>query len=289
MSLKFPRRSAVAAVAAVAAMAALAVSMLTLAACTTAPANAPKTPTLTSARIAEILASPDRSEADRRTDVRRKPQEVLAFIGVRPGMVALDLSAAGGYTTELIARAVGPTGTVYGQSPPRPPVSHAAQSESGAAPRPAGVVRTPSPVALAERAKNPGAANIVPLVQPFENPAPPALASNGLDLVTMMFDYHDFGHLEVDRAAMNRAVFAALKPGGIYVLADHAGRSGTGISESGTLHRIEQSFLVAEIEKAGFKYVGEGGFLRNPADPRDRNAPEPPQPKDQFIVKFVKP
>lgn len=277
MHLQFPRRSALAAI------------VLTLAACTTAPTGSALAPTLTPARIAGILASPDRSDADRRTDLRRKPQEVLAFIGVRPGMVALDLSAAGGYTTELIARAVGPTGTVYGQSPPRPPVSHAAQSESGAAARPAGAARTPSPAALAERALSPGASNIVAVVQPFENPVPAALASNGLDLVTMMFDYHDFGHLEVDRAAMNRAVFAALKPGGIYVLADHSGRPGTGISESGTLHRIEESFLIFEIEQAGFRYVAEGGFLRNPADPRDRNLPEPPQPKDQFIVKFVKP
>ena len=268
---------------------ALAAFVLSLAACSSAPTGTAQNPPLTSARIAEIVSSPDRSEADRRADPRRKPQEVLAFIGVRPGMVALDLSAAGGYTTELIARAVGPTGTVYGQSPPRPPVSSAAQPESGAASRPPGTGPRPSPVALAERARNPNASNIVAVVQPFENPAPAAVASSGLDLVTMMFDYHDFGHLKVDRAAMNRAVFAALKPGGLYVLADHAGRPGTGISESGTLHRIEQSFLVAEVEKAGFRYVGEGTFLRNPADPKDRNQPEPPQPKDQFIVKFVKP
>jgi predicted methyltransferase len=277
MSLQVPRRAAMAAF------------VLSLAACTSAPVGTVQSPTLTSARIAEIVASPDRSEADRRADTRRKPQEVLAFIGIRPGMVALDVSAAGGYTTELIARAVGPTGTVYGQSPPRPPVSSAAQSESGASSRPPGAGPRPSPVALAERARNPNASNIVAVVQPFENPAPAAVASNGLDLVTMMFDYHDFGHLKVDRAALNRAVFTALKPGGLYVLADHAGRPGTGISESGTLHRIEQSFLVAEVEKAGFRYVGEGDFLRNPADPKDRNQPEPPQPKDQFIVKFVKP
>ncbi|MCZ2496711.1 hypothetical protein GN316_08080 [Xylophilus sp. Kf1] len=291
MSLPILRRAAVAA------------CVLTLAACAADPgarpaadtrqasaAPAPPAATLGPDRIAEIVASPDRSEADRRTDLRRKPQQVLAFIGVRPGMVALDLSAAGGYTTELLARAVGPTGTVYGQSPPRPPVGQAAASESGTAPRPAAAAPRPSsPAALAERARHPGAGNIVAVVQPFENPAPAALASNGLDLVTMMFDYHDFGHLQVDRAALNRAVFAALKPGGLYVLADHAGRPGTGISESGTLHRIEPSFLVAEVEKAGFRLVGEGGFLRNPADPRDRNQPEPPQPKDQFIVKFVKP
>ena len=70
-------------------------------------------------RIAEILASPDRSAADRTNDIRRKPAQMLAFIGIVPGMVALDLSSGGGYTTELLARAVGPTGRVYGQSPPR--------------------------------------------------------------------------------------------------------------------------------------------------------------------------
>ena len=70
-------------------------------------------------QIARIVASPDRSEADRTNDLRRKPEQMLAFIGIRPGIVALDLSAAGGYTTELLARAIGPSGTVYGQS--RPP------------------------------------------------------------------------------------------------------------------------------------------------------------------------
>src|ERR1700730_1641298 len=106
-----------------------------LGACATAPesrtATAPESrsattpesraPMLSKERIAEILASPDRSAADRTNDIRRKPDQMLAFIGVRPGMVALDLSASGGYTTELIARAVGPTGRVYGQSAPRDP------------------------------------------------------------------------------------------------------------------------------------------------------------------------
>ena len=104
-----------------------------------------------------------------------------------------------------------------------------------------------------------------------------------------MFNYHDFGFMGVDRAAMNRAVFAALKPGGLYIVADHSGRPGTGISESKTLHRIEEAFLRSEVEAAGFQLVAEGGFLRNPNDPRDRNEPEPPQPKDEFVLKFVKP
>jgi predicted methyltransferase len=255
-------------------------------------------------RIAEILASPDRSAADRTNDIRRKPDQMLAFIGVRPGMVALDLSAGGGYTTELVARAVGPTGRVYGQSAPRDPdkaapaptapegASHPAAAMAqtpavAAVPRPTGP-RT-SAQALAERSKNPAAANIVAVVQRFETPIPAEAASNKLDLVTLMFNYHDLGFMGVDRAQMNRAVFAALKPGAMYVIADHSGRPGTGISESGTLHRVEEAFLRKEVEAAGFKLAEEGNFLRNPSDPRDKNTPDPPQPKDEFVLKFVKP
>jgi len=260
-------------------------NLLTAASMTSAPGE------LSKERIAEIVASPDRSAADRANDLRRKPEQMLAFIGIRPGMTALDLSAAGGYTTELLARAVGPGGRVFGQSAPHP--AEAApqpriEAEGGAAastsPR-----RLPSPQALAERAKNPAVANIVAVVRKFEDPVPPEVANGGLDLVTLMFNYHDLGHMGVDRAQMNRAVFAALKPGGMYVIADHAGRPGTGISESGTLHRIEESFLRKEVEAAGFRLSAEGNFLRNPADPRDRNTPEPPQPKDEFVLKFVKP
>ena len=160
-----------------------------------------------------------------------------------------------------------------------PPIAAAA---SAAPPR-------TSATALAERAQKAGLAHITPVVQRFEDPAPAALASNGFDLVTLMFNYHDLGHLGVDRARMNAAVFRALKSGGVYVIADHSGRPGTGISESGTLHRIEEAFLRREVEAAGFKPLATGDFLRNPADPRDRNVPEPAQAKDQFVLKFVKP
>jgi predicted methyltransferase len=270
----------------------------------TATAPESRAATLSKERIAEILASPDRSVADRTNDIRRKPDQVLSFIGVRPGMVALDLSASGGYTTELIARAVGPTGRVYGQSAPRdssrslpvptapegaafPPIAMAQTPAVVAVPSPAG--RRTSPQALAERSRNPAAGNIIAVVQPFESPVPAEAASNALDLVTLMFNYHDLGFLGVDRAQMNNAVFAALKPGGMYVIADHSGRPGTGISESGTLHRIEESFLRQEVEAAGFKLAEEGNFMRNPSDPRDKNTPDPPQPKDEFVLKFVKP
>ena len=227
--------------------------LLVLAGCATQP------PEISRERIAALVASPERSDADRKNDLRRKPADLLAFIGVREGMVALDVSAAGGYTTELLARAVGPSGRVYGQT------------------------RAPDP---RERLAQRKVSNIVPIVRPFEDPAPPGVA---LDLVTLMFNYHDFGHMGVDRGKVNAAVFRALKPGGMYVIADHSGRPGTGISESGTLHRIEEAFLRKEVEAAGFRLVGEGGFLRNPNDPRDREMPDPPQPKDEFVLKFVKP
>jgi predicted methyltransferase len=245
--------------------------------------------TLSQDKIAAIVASPDRAPADRINDIRRKPADMLAFVGVRPGMVAMDVSAARGYTTELIARAVGPSGKVYGQNPPRvegraPP----AQPEGAAAPAAAPAANAPPPApTLVERAR--AIPNIVVVSRPFEDPAPPEVANGALDLVTLMFNYHDFGHLGVDRAKNNAAVFKALKPGGIYVIADHSGRPGTGISESGTLHRVEEALVKKEVEAAGFRLTAQGNFMRNPADPRDRNTPEPPMPKDEFVLKFVKP
>ena len=230
----------------------LALLLLLLAGCA-APALSPE-------RIAQLVADPQRSAADRSNDLRRKPAEMLAFIGVRPGMRALDVSAGGGYTSELIARAVGPHGKVYAQS------------------------FKPSP-RLLERQK--ALPNIVVVQRPLEDPVPPG--TQDLDLVTLMFNYHDLGHLGVDRASLNRKVFETLKPGGIYVVADHSGRPGTGISESGTLHRVEEAFLRKEVEAAGFRLAGEGTFLRNPGDPRDRETPDPAQPKDEFVLKFVRP
>ena len=288
----------------------LACSVACLSACALTPAEPP--PSLSSQRIAQIIANPDRSAADRNNDLRRKPEAMLAFIGIRPGMVALDVSAGGGYTSELLARAIGPAGTVYGQSQPRDPnrappapaapegTSHptsaadAAQAPVRPAPPPPPSPLRTSAIALAERdakLRDAGvaAAAIVPVAQRFDDPVPPALAAECLDLVTLMFNYHDLGFLGVDRARMNLALFRALKPGGAYVIADHAGRPGTGISESGSLHRIEEAFLRQEVEAAGFRLAAEANFLRNPADPRDRNTPEPAQPKDEFVLKFVKP
>jgi predicted methyltransferase len=256
---------------------------LVLAACA-----APGTPALSVDHYAAIVASPDRAAADRITDERRKPVEMLAFIGVRPGATALDLSAARGYTTELIARAVTPGGRVYAQNPPRDPArAPPAQAEGQAAPAAPATPAAPVAPTLVERAAR--LSQIVPLTRPFEDPLPADIPAGSVDVATLMFNYHDLGHMGVDRTRMNQAVFRSIRAGGIYVIADHAGRTGTGISESGTLHRVEEDFVVREVEAAGFRLAARGGFLRNPNDPRDRNTPVPAMPKDEFVLKFVKP
>ncbi len=208
-----------------------------------------------------LVASPERSEADRVTDARRKPVELLAFYGVRPGMQVLDISAGGGHNTELLARAVGASGRVYAQNP--------------AAGR------------LDARMQKPVMKNVVTVTRAFDDPAPPE--ARNLDLVTFNFNYHDLVHMGIDRARLNRAVFDSLKPGGSYIVADHSGRPGTGASETKTLHRIDEAFVRREIEAAGFRFVAEGGFLRNPQDPRDASVFKPKQPNDEFVLKFVKP
>jgi len=237
---------------------------------------------LTDAQIAAIVNSPDRTAADRANDKRRKPEQMLAFVGLRPGMVALDVVAGGGYTTELLARGIGPTGKVFAQAQPRDPDRPV---PAGARPPGAGVLDREARLVAA----NVPAAPIALALQRLVDPVPPELAQGKLDLVTLMFNYHDLGFLGEGRAQMNRALFAALKPGGVYVIADHSGRPGTGISESTTLHRIEEAFLRSEVEAAGFKLLESGSFLRNPADPRDKETPDPPMPKDEFVLKFVKP
>jgi predicted methyltransferase len=210
-----------------------------------------------------LVASPDRSEADRKNDVRRKPAQLLAFYEVRPGMRVADLGAIGGYNSELLARAVGPSGKVY------------AQNISNYAAR------------IDDRMKKPVMQNVVHVVRELEDPLPPEAAN--LDLVTLNFFYHDTVQLGTDRARMNRAIFNALKPGGIYIVADHSGRPGTGATETKSLHRIEESTERREIEAAGFRFIGEGGFLRNRDDPRDVPVFKSTIPNDEFVLKFVKP
>jgi len=216
-----------------------------------------------------IVHDRERSDADRVVDLRRMPEKLLEFCGVRPGMRVLDLAAGRGYNTELLARVVGPTGTVYAQ--------HSRISSENKAVR----------GAFEDRLKKPVMNRVVYLRREFEDPVPPEVTN--LDLVTFNFNYHDTVWMGVDRARMNRAVFNALKKGGAYVVADHAGRPGTGSSETKSLHRIEESVVRREVEAAGFKLVEEATFLRNPNDPRDVPVSKSMVANDEFVLRFVKP
>jgi predicted methyltransferase len=215
-----------------------------------------------------IVAAPDRSDADRTNDARRKPEQMLAFAAIRPGMKVLDLGAGGGYSTELIARTVGPQGMVYAQD-------SKATSQGQANAR------------FVERMKNPAMKNVVRVVREYDDPVP--AEARDLDLVTFFYIYHDTPAWGVDRAMMNRKVFESLKPGGIYLIADHAAKAGAGVSASKSLHRVEESVLRQEVEAAGFRFVADADFLRNPADPREERVFGFKIPVDNFVLKFVKP
>jgi len=216
---------------------------------------------------AAIIAAPDRNEADRKLDTNRAPVQWLAFIGAKPGMKILDIFAVYGWKAELLARAVAPDGKVYAQN-----------SEASFA-------RVKD--RLDARLKTPAAANIVSVVQPFEDPAPPGM--HDFDLVTFFYAYHDVTYLGVDRAKMIKAFYDALKPGGELVVGDYSAKPGAGTSVVQTLHRSDEALVRSEIEAAGFKLIDHGDFLHVPGDARDAHSHSAAQPVDIYLLKFGKP
>jgi len=232
------------------------------------------------ASVRAAVDAPDRDAEDKKLDAGRHPAEMLAFYGIKPGMKVAEIGSAGGYTSELLARAVGETGVVYGVNS-QWVLDRFAKGPWG------------------ERLKKPVNKNIVSVVRDIDDPLPPE--AKDLDAVFVVLLYHDFYWLEgkgpggtVDRAKMNAAIMKALKPGGVYAVIDHSGKPGTGTTEVKTIHRIEEKMVREDIEKAGFKLAAEGDFLRNPSDPRDWNtapfaAAEKRGTSDRFVLKYVKP
>jgi predicted methyltransferase len=210
----------------------------------------------------QAVASPVRTDEDRSADARRKPLEFLQFTNVRPGMRVLDIAAGGGYTTQLLALAVGSNGTVWAQA-------------------------DKSRMALAKRLANHPQANIVPVIRPFEDPIPDGVPK--LDLITIIMNYHDIAYMPVDRAKMNQRLFNALKPGGHLVVLDHSAKEGSGISAAKSLHRIDEKVVMDEFQQAGFQLEQEDDFLKNPADPRDQAFFDMKSQTDKFALRFVKP
>ena len=209
----------------------------------------------------ELLASPLRTDEDRKADAGRRPLDLLRFAQVVPGMQVLDIATGGGYTAQVLALAVGPRGKVYGQ----------------------GRGTTAIDKRLAARPQ----ANLVGLARPLEDVFPSDLPR--VDLATLILSYHDIAYSPIDRDKMNRSIFAALKPGGKFVVVDHAAKDGSGLADSKTLHRIDEMFVRREVLAAGFVLEAEGEFLRNPKDPRDQVFSDMQMPADRFALRFLRP
>jgi predicted methyltransferase len=229
--------------------------------------------TTNDAWLRQVVDAPDRSDDDRGLDAGRKPFELLQFFGVSPGMRVAEISAGGGYTTELLARAVGLDGKVWGQNSPF-------------------FLQRFAEAPWSARLSKDVMAHVTRVDSEFDAPFPSDVKD--LDLVLDVLFYHDTVWHPTDRAAMNRAIFAALKPGGVYGIVDHSAVIGAGLTQTETLHRIEESALRTEVEAAGFVLESSAEFLRNPSDTRDwsaspRVAGERRGLSDRFVLRFQKP
>ena len=222
------------------------------------------------ANVTSAVADTPRPAADRDRDAERKPAAVLAFAGVKPGDQVGEFIPGGGYYTRLLSKAVGPTGHVYALWPDalakmRPQMVDASKS---IAPNVSVVLFTSGALATPDK----------------------------LDMVWTSENYHDFhnappGAPAADMAAFNKAVFDALKPGGVYLIEDHAGAAGTGTTQTGDLHRIDPAAVKSEVEAAGFRLAAQSDILANPNDPHTAKVFDPSirGHTDKMLFKFVKP
>lgn len=219
--------------------------------------------------IAAAVTDRSRPADDTARDGARKPGEVLEFSGVRTGDKVGELIPGGGYYTRLLAKVLGPKGKVYALWP-----------EGLAKARPQ----------MLDASKAIGANVQVVTYSPASLNAP-----EKLDLVWTSENYHDFhngppGAPAPDMAAFNKAVFDALKPGGVYLIEDHAAAPGArGVT--GTLHRIDPAQVKAEVEAAGFKLEASSNLLANPADPHTAPVFDPAVRghTDKLLFRFRKP
>ena len=238
-----------------------------LAACTifAAPALAQSIPSYVSAAVGDA----GRPDADKQRDADRKPAETIAFAGLKPGDSVLELLAGGGYFTRILSKTVGPKGHVYATVPDALVKARPAAADG-----------------LKALAADPAYPNVTVLVQPDGTPSAPA----PVDMVFTALNYHDlhnpgpFGAGDI--AAFNKAVFAALKPGGSFIVIDHAAAPGSGLTQTGKLHRIDPETVKSEVQAAGFTFVGSSDALKKADDDYTAHSTD----KDtQFIFRFHKP
>lgn len=221
--------------------------------------------------VAAAIADTARGEKNRKLDEGRKPAEVLAFTGIKPGQVVVDYFAGGGYYTELFSKLVGPKGTVYALDP------DSFYNAKGWEP----VLASHSNVRL--------------LVAPV---AGLQLAPASTDLVFTNLNYHDlywesakYKFPRVDVPAVVANWFSAVRPGGHVVIIDHAGPGGDTHKIADDLHRIDPAQVKADMIKAGFVLEAESDVLRRSDDDFTKNVFDPAVrgKTDRFILKFRRP
>jgi predicted methyltransferase len=224
--------------------------------------------------IAAAIIDPSRPATDTVRDANRKPAETLAFAGVKPDDKIADYAAGAGYFTRLFADVAGPKGHVYASVPS--PLFKYPNIVKGIAEVQTFAVTHPN------------------VTVTFASALDAAKYPDKLDVFWISQNYHDLHDSfmgPVDMAAFNRTVYAALKPGGIYIVLDHVAAKGSPADVTDSLHRIEPSTVRREVEAAGFKFEGESTVLANPADPHTAGVFDPSIQgrTDQFILKFRRP
>ncbi len=216
--------------------------------------------------VAKAIADPARAK-DAQDDARRKGAALVAFSGVKPGDKVLELVPGGGYFTRIFSKVVGPKGHVYAAIP-TPMEKYSDETKA--------LPKELSNVSLLQQAADALAA-----------PVP-------VDVVFTAQNYHDYPDKfmgPTDPAVLNKAVLAALKPGGTYIVVDHVAEAGSGLRDTDTLHRIDPALVKQQVEAAGFEYVGELDVLRNPKDDHALTVFDKAirGHTDQFVYKFRKP
>lgn len=225
------------------------------------------------AHIAAAVADAARPEADVKRDADRKPAEMLEFAEIKPGQKVADFIPGAGYFTRIFSKAVGPDGKVYAVINQPPP---------GSAP-PA------SPPPIHAVAADPGYGNVQVVQAGFTSFSLP----EPVDVFWTAQNYHDL-HLKrfnLDVASVNKQIFEAVKPGGYFIVLDHAAAPGAPIDSADSVHRIDPAIVRKEVEAAGFKFVGESKVLRNDKDDYSKSVFDPALRghTDQFIYKFQRP
>ncbi len=220
------------------------------------------------AAITAAVTSAGRPAEDRARDSDRKPDAILRFFEITPGQRVAELMTGRGYYAELLSRVVGSKGAVIAQNN-------------------AFVVKRFADEPLNERLANPELANVNRVDAELADPGLP----NELDAVLMILFYHDTYWQEIDRRAMNRAVFDALKPGGLYGIVDHHAEAGSGSRDVKSLHRVDAELVKREILAAGFEFDAESDGLRHPEDDRSANVFDAGirGRTDRFVFRFRKP